>query len=43
LSIDVCHKLIAWVRVHWRGLGGGAEARACVSDFFAQLAGGVHG
>jgi len=43
VSIDLCHRLVALLRLCWRGPSGGPEARALVARFFAELGGGARG
>jgi hypothetical protein len=35
--IDECFKLVGLIRVHWRGLSGGAEVWRGIEEFFAGL------
>ena len=35
--IDACYQLIGLIRLHWRGLGGGAEVWQEIAQFFAQF------
>lgn len=37
VSIDECYRLIGLIRLHWRGLCGGAEVWQQVNGFFASL------
>ncbi len=37
IPIDACYALVGEVRLRWRGLDGGAEARAAVEAFLADL------
>lgn len=37
VPIDRCYALVGLIRTHWRGLSGGAEARAVIDDFFITL------
>ncbi|WP_329171438.1 DUF5947 family protein [Streptomyces sp. NBC_01477] len=38
VPIDVCYELVGRMRLHWQGFDGGAEARAALADFFAEVA-----
>jgi hypothetical protein len=42
LPIDQCFKLVGLVRMHWRGLSGGAELWRELERYFAGLAGVQH-
>ena len=35
--IDECYRLVGLIRMHWRGLGGGALVWGEISRFFAEL------
>jgi hypothetical protein len=37
--IDECYRLVGLIRVHWRGLSGGAKVWEEISAFFDELAG----
>jgi len=37
VPIDACYELVARVRMHWRGMSGGDEARAQIDAFFANV------
>jgi hypothetical protein len=37
VPIDECYKLVGLIRIHWRGLSGGAKVWGEISNFFAQL------
>jgi hypothetical protein len=37
VPLDDCYRLVALVRTHWKGLGGGAEVWDQVESFFAGL------
>lgn len=37
LPIDECYKLVGLIRMHWKGLSGGAEVWQELSKFFADL------
>jgi len=37
VPIDECFRLVGLIRSHWRGLSGGAEVRAAIDSFFADL------
>jgi hypothetical protein len=37
LPLDDCYRLVAVVRAHWKGLGGGPEVWQRVEDFFREL------
>jgi hypothetical protein len=37
VPIDECFRLVGLIRLHWRGLSGGAEVWKQVNDFFANL------
>lgn len=37
VSIDECFKLIGLIRLHWKGLSGGQEAREAIEGFFQGL------
>lgn len=37
VPIDACYKLVGLIRVHWRGLSGGAEVWREIGDFFSDL------
>lgn len=37
VPIDECYKLVGLIRVHWRGLSGGAEVWEEIGQFFAGL------
>jgi hypothetical protein len=37
VPIDACYRLVAKVRLTWRGFHGGDAARAEIEDFFAEL------
>jgi uncharacterized protein DUF5947 len=40
VPIDACYRLVAVVRTHWKGLGGGARVWTAIDGFFAALAAG---
>lgn len=37
VPIDACYELAGRMRLHWRGFDGGAEARASIEDFLADV------
>lgn len=37
VPIDACYKLVGLIRIHWRGLSGGAEVWQEIGKFFAAL------
>ena len=37
IPIDMCYSLAGGLRLHWHGFDGGAEARAALTDFLADL------
>jgi hypothetical protein len=37
VPLDDCYRLVALVRTHWKGLGGGSEVWDQVERFFAEL------
>jgi len=37
VPIDECFRLVGLIRLHWRGLSGGAEVWKQIGDFFADL------
>jgi hypothetical protein len=37
VPIDACYRLVALMRTHWHGLGGGAEVRSEIEHFFESL------
>lgn len=37
VSIDRCYKLVGLIRRHWRGLSGGTDVWAAISEFFHKL------
>lgn len=37
VPLDDCYRLVALVRAHWKGLGGGPEVWQRIDDFFRQL------
>jgi hypothetical protein len=37
VPVDTCYDLVGRVRLHWRGLDGGTEAREAIDEFFAAL------
>lgn len=37
VPIDACYKLVGLIRLHWRGLSGGAEVWQEIGNFFAEL------
>jgi hypothetical protein len=37
VPIDACYKLVGLIRMHWRGLSGGAEVWQEIGNFFANL------
>jgi hypothetical protein len=37
VPIDVCYELVGLVRLHWTGLGGGAEVWEAIGSFFDAL------
>jgi hypothetical protein len=37
VPLDDCYRLVAVVRAHWKGLGGGPEVWQRIDDFFHQL------
>jgi hypothetical protein len=49
VPIDACYKLVGLIRLHWRGLSGGAEVWKEIAKFFqsikeraGSLGGGAH-
>lgn len=38
VPIDVCYQLVGRMRLLWQGFDGGAEARAALAEFFADVA-----
>jgi len=38
-SIDECYRLVGLIRLHWRGVGGGAAVWEAIDRFFGELAG----
>jgi hypothetical protein len=38
VPIDACYEFVGRLRMMWRGFDGGAEARAYIDSFFAQIA-----
>lgn len=38
VPIDACYEFVGRLRTLWRGFDGGEEARACIRDFFEQVA-----
>ncbi|MET9608507.1 DUF5947 family protein [Streptomyces sp. NPDC006512] len=38
VPIDICYELVGRMRLLWQGFDGGAEARAALDAFFAQVA-----
>ncbi|WFB06360.1 DUF5947 family protein [Streptomyces sp. LX-29] len=43
VPLDDCYRLVAVVRAHWKGLGGGPEVWRHVDTFFSELAGELPG
>ena len=37
LPIDECYKLVGLIRMHWKGLSGGAEVWQELGQFFSSL------
>ena len=37
LPIDECYKLVGLIRMHWKGLSGGAEVWKELGEFFASV------
>lgn len=37
VPIDACYRLVGLIRISWRGLSGGEEARKAIAEFFADL------
>jgi len=37
VPIDACYRLVAVLRRHWKGLGGGSEVRRAIDGFFDDL------
>jgi hypothetical protein len=37
VPLDVCYRLVGLLRVSWKGLSGGQEARENIANFFAEL------
>ncbi|MDX3538082.1 DUF5947 family protein [Streptomyces sp. MB09-01] len=37
VPIDICYELVGRMRLLWQGFDGGAEARAALREFFAQV------
>jgi hypothetical protein len=37
VPIDACYELVGRLRLHWSGFDGGAEARAHIDNFFADV------
>ncbi|MBA2309933.1 MAG: hypothetical protein H0W01_11745 [Pseudonocardiales bacterium] len=37
VPIDACYKLVALVRMHWKGFDGGSEAWSAIDSFFADV------
>ena len=37
VSIDRCYELVGLIRKHWRGLSGGTQVWAAISEFFCKL------
>ena len=37
VPVDACYRLVAVMRRHWRGLGGGSEVWTAIDDFFREL------
>lgn len=37
VPIDACYQLVGLLRISWKGLGGGEEARRAISEFFEDL------
>ncbi|MFG2872701.1 DUF5947 family protein [Streptomyces sp. NPDC048338] len=37
VPIDICYRLVGRMRLTWQGFDGGAEARAALDEFFAQV------
>jgi Family of unknown function (DUF5947) len=40
VPLDDCYRLVALVRTHWKGLGGGPEVWSHVERFFTELSTG---
>lgn len=41
VPIDACYRLVGLIRLHWRGLSGGAEVWEEIGTFFSQLRSGA--
>jgi uncharacterized protein DUF5947 len=41
VGVDRCYRLVALVRAHWRGFGGGPELQRALEGFFDELRGGA--
>ncbi len=39
VPIDECYRLVGLIRIHWRGLSGGALVWGAIADFFDELRG----
>jgi hypothetical protein len=37
VPIDACYQLVGLIRVSWKGLSGGDEARQAIAEFFKEL------
>lgn len=37
VPIDACYQLVGLIRISWKGLSGGVEAREAISQFFAEI------
>jgi hypothetical protein len=37
VPIDACYELAGRMRLYWRGFDGGAQARAAITDFLADV------
>jgi hypothetical protein len=37
VPIDACYQLVGLIRVSWKGLSGGVEAREAITQFFAEI------
>lgn len=37
VPIDACYQLVGLIRLSWRGLSGGSEAKEAITNFFAKI------